>query len=189
VLPYCGVIVGRFSLRGAEAKVGVQHQTSVSNIKHILATCVADDGFVRHGTMLGESCQTSSAVGSIFVASSRTRLAPVARPVPGKMRPTVTITPQAIPKAFSFGVPIRSRSHGSTPSCVTSPPNWCRSARPRSIRMHGGASGHRASVVVQSTDAWFSSLSLPTVWWRHRRTALRWDGYGRTQQVPAKSTA
>jgi len=27
-------------------------QTSVSNIKYILATCVADDGFVRHGTML-----------------------------------------------------------------------------------------------------------------------------------------
>ena len=98
--------------------------------------------------MLGESCHTSSAVGSIFVASSRTRLAPVARPVPGKMRPTVTITPQAIPKAFSFGVPIRSRSHGSTPSCVTSPPNCCRSARPRSIR-----------------TAWFSSLSLPAVWW------------------------
>ena len=98
--------------------------------------------------MLGESCHTSSAVGSIFVASSRTRLAPVARPVQGKMRPTVTITPQAIPKAFSFGVPIRSRSHGSTPSCVTSPPNCCRSARPRSIR-----------------TAWFSSLSLPAVWW------------------------
>jgi hypothetical protein len=33
-------------------------QTSVSNIKYILATCVADDGFVSHGTMLGESYQT-----------------------------------------------------------------------------------------------------------------------------------
>ena len=126
---------------GPTSNVGVQHQAHSRD-------CVADDGFVRNGTMLGESCHTSSAVGSIFVASSRTRLAPVARPVPGKMRPTVTITPQAIPKAFSFGVPIRSRSHGSTPSCVTSPPNCCRSARPRSIR-----------------TAWFSSLSLPAVWW------------------------
>jgi hypothetical protein len=30
------------------------------NIKYILATCVADDGFVRHGTMLGESYQVRS---------------------------------------------------------------------------------------------------------------------------------
>jgi hypothetical protein len=46
-------------------------QTSVSNIKYILATCVADDGFVSHGTMLGESYQTSSAVRGISVAISR----------------------------------------------------------------------------------------------------------------------
>jgi hypothetical protein len=57
--------VGRFSFRAA------LKQTSVSNIKYILATCVADDGFVRHGTMLGESYQTSSAVRGISVAISR----------------------------------------------------------------------------------------------------------------------
>ena len=42
----------------------------MSNVKYILATRVADDGFVRHGTMLGESYQTSSAVRGISVAIS-----------------------------------------------------------------------------------------------------------------------